>query len=207
MAGFFPDTDLPITFEITDIPRDIPRAPVPGGWRCIICDLHKVRSGASLFFDEASVTSSGGRIFTGFEKTRSPEFRYFLSYGNEGVVRWERYKKTPEIVDESIKRMESQPSQEKGFIFRRWDALGAEDTPDVVVFFARPEVLSGLFTLANFDRADPDGVTCPFGSGCCFIIHYPLLEPQKEYPRAVLGMFDPSARTCVAPDILISRFR
>lgn len=200
--GFFPDTDLPITFEITDTPRDIPHAPVPDGWRCLICDLHKVRKGASLFFEEPSVPCQGGKIYAGFQKTRSPEFRYFLSYGKEGVVRGERYKKTPEMVDETTRRMESLPSQGKGLLFRRWDKLGGDDHPEVVIFFARPEVLSGLFTLANYDQVDPDGVISPFGSGCSSIIHYPWLEQQKERPRAVLGMFDPSARKCVAADLL-----
>jgi uncharacterized protein (DUF169 family) len=201
-SGFFPDTGLPITFEITDTPRDIPHAPVPEGWRCLVCDLDKVRRGASLFFDETAVSCSGGKIYAGFEKTRSPEFRYFLSYGKEGVVHGERYKKTPEMVDETVSRMTSLPSQGKGLLFRRWDNLCADDDPEVVIFFAQPEVLSGLFTLANYDRVDPDGVICPFGSGCSSIIHYPWLEQQKESPRAVLGMFDPSARKCVAPDIL-----
>lgn len=201
-SGFFPDTDLPITFEITGETRDVPHAPVPEGWRCLVCDLHKVCWGASLFFKETSVTCSGGKIYAGFQKTRSPEFRYFLSYGKEGVVRGERYKKTPEIVDETTRRMESLPSQGKGLLFRRWDNLGENDNPEVVIFFARPEVLSGLFTLANYDRVDPDGVICPFGSGCSSIIHEPWLEQQKDRPRAVLGMFDPSSRKCVPPDIL-----
>jgi len=72
----------------------------------------------------------------------------------------------------------------------------------VVIFFARPEVLTALFTLANYDRGDPDGVICPFGSGCSSIIHYPRLEAQNDHPRAVLGMFDPSARPCVPVDVL-----
>ena len=72
----------------------------------------------------------------------------------------------------------------------------------MVIFFARPEVLSALFTLANFDQADPNGVICPFGSGCSSIIHYPRLEQQSDHPRAVFGMFDPSARPCVPVDIL-----
>ena len=80
-------------------------------------------------------------------------------------------------------------------------ALGqttGEDNPDAVIFYARPEVLSGFFTLANFDQADPNGgVICPFGSGCNSIVHYPWLEQQKAKPKAVLGMFDPSARPCV----------
>ena len=198
----FPDTDLPITFEITGAAGDARQVPAPDSWRCLVCDLFKVRGGASLFFDESSVSCSGGKIYAGFIKTRSPEFRYFLSYGKEGVVRGERYKKTPEIVDEIVQQTQSLPSQGKGLLFRRWDNLGADDHPEVVIFFTRAEVLSGLFTLANYDRADPDGVVCPFGSGCSSIIHYPWLEQAKERPRAVLGMFDPSARKCVAGDIL-----
>ncbi|HNS83009.1 MAG TPA: DUF169 domain-containing protein, partial [Methanolinea sp.] len=34
------------------------------------------------------------------------------------------------------------------------------------------------------------------------IIHYPLHEGMAECPRAVLGMFDPSARPCVPVDML-----
>jgi hypothetical protein len=63
-------------------------------------------------------------------------------------------------------------------------------------------VLSALFTLANFDQSDPNGVICPFGSGCSSIIYYPRLEQQGDHPRAVFGMFDPSARPCVPVDIL-----
>ena len=42
----------------------------------------------------------------------------------------------------------------------------------------------------------------PFGAGCSSIIYYPYLEFAKKQPRAVLGMFDVSARPCVTPDIL-----
>ena len=75
-----------------------------------------------------------------------------------------------------------------------------------MIFFARPEVMSGLFTLANFDQSDPNGVICPMGAGCSSIIYYPWLEQQKEDPKAVLGMFDPSARPCVPLDVLTMAF-
>jgi hypothetical protein len=76
------------------------------------------------------------------------------------------------------------------------------DVPAVVIFFAKPDVLSGLFTLANFDQTEPNSTFTPFGAGCGSIVHYPYLEKDKERPRAVIGMFDPSARPCVPRDTL-----
>ncbi|MBL7138694.1 MAG: DUF169 domain-containing protein [Bacteroidales bacterium] len=42
----------------------------------------------------------------------------------------------------------------------------------------------------------------PFGSGCSSIVYHPFFENEKEDPKAVLGMFDVSARPCVPKDTL-----
>lgn len=199
---YCPGAELPITFEVSERCGTQEKAKTTEGWRCLICDLARVRKGKSLVFDQSSVTCSGGRLFMGYDNQRSENFRYFLSSGKLGVVEGERYKRTPEIVDEFIRDHVFLPAIGRYYLFRRWDALTAADNPEVAIFFARPEVLSGLFTLANFNQADPNGVICPFGSGCSSIIHYPRLEQMSDHPRAVLGMFDPSARPCVPTDIL-----
>jgi hypothetical protein len=62
--------------------------------------------------------------------------------------------------------------------------------------------LSGLFTLANFDEAKPNGVFCPFSAGCGSIVQYPYLENGSSRPRAVIGMFDVSARPYVPKETL-----
>lgn len=198
----FPGTELPITFEVGGSTAGAEKVPAPEGWRCFVCDLIRVRRGASLIFDEDAIGCRGGRFYLGYDVERPPDFRYFLSTGKPGVIEGERYKQTPEIVDELDRQTARIPTKGKNIIFKRWDRLTAVDNPDAVVFFARPEVLSGLFTLANFDQADPNGVICPFGSGCSSVFHYPWLEQQNEDPRAVLGMFDPSARPCVPSDVL-----
>src|SRR5271157_5644813 len=82
-------------------------------------------------------------------------------------------------------------------VFKRWDKLEAADKPDVVIFFASPDVLSGLFTLASFDEADPNGVIAPFGAGCSSVVQHPYLEGKSSRPRAVIGMFDVTARPLV----------
>jgi len=73
--------------------------------------------------------------------------------------------------------------------------------PEVVIFFAEPDVIAGLFTLANFD-ASGEGVVAPFGSGCSSIIMHPYLEGERDMPRCVFGLFDPSARPYVGSDCL-----
>jgi hypothetical protein len=200
---YFEGEELPITFGIGPDPGTIAKAAVPKHWRCLVCDLTRIRKGTDLAIDQESLSCSGSRYYLGYVTERRPEFRYFLSTGKPGEVEGERYKRTPEIVDQMDTYREHIPATGKCYTFKRWDRLTGTDNPEVVIFFARPEVLSGLFTLANFDQSDPHGgVICPFGAGCGSIIYWPWMEQQKEHPRAVLGMFDPSARPCVPLDVL-----
>jgi len=203
---YFPRADLPLAFEFRQGPGTVKNVPPPGGWRCIICQTGPARNGTPLAFDAASVTCRGGLMYTGYSRERPPGFRYFLSTGKEGVVEGERYKQTPEIVDAWEKLIPPFDAAGKHLVFTRWDQLTEADNPEVVVFFARPEVMSGLFTLANFDRSDPYGVVTPMGAGCATIVYYPWMEQQKDDPKVVMGMFDPSARKCVPLDIMTIAF-
>jgi hypothetical protein len=87
-------------------------------------------------------------------------------------------------------------------VFKRWDKLDEGEEPAVVIFYAPPDLLSGLFTLAGFDEAAPEAVIAPFGSGCASIVQHPYFEGLSPHPRAVLGMFDVSARPCVPAGVL-----
>jgi hypothetical protein len=101
-----------------------------------------------------------------------------------------------------MKRMPQFRAPARHIVFKRWDMLEERDEPDVVIFFAQPDILSGLFTLANFDEADLNGVVAPFAAGCGSIVQYPFLEKESDRPRGVLGMFDVSARPWVQKEIL-----
>jgi uncharacterized protein (DUF169 family) len=204
--NYFFGTELPITFEFRTESADVKKVPPPDGWRCIICQIGRVRNGTPLVMDARSITCKGGLMYSGYSCERPPDFRYFLSHGKAGGVEGERYKQSPEIVDAWEKKIPPLLPVEKEIHFTRWDQLTEQDNPDAVIFFARPEVLSGLFTLANFDQGDPNGVICPMGAGCSSLIYYPWLEQQKEDPKVILGLFDPSARPCVPPDVLTMAF-
>jgi len=199
---YFGGADLPIVFYYADEPADTAVVKAPSGRRCMLADIGRVRRGESICFDRDSFGCPGGERYSGFSQETSDAFRYFLSYGIEGKMEGERYKKTPELVDQYIKERVPFEAPAAYLVFKRWDALCAGDEPAVVIFFATPDVLSGLFTLANFDTPHQQAVTSPFCSGCGSIIDVPFHEIGSDDPKAVLGMFDVSARPYVAPDAL-----
>ena len=200
---YFNDSDLPITFHYADesgIAVAVKPDSVP---RCVVGALVKVQKGESLAFDVNAIGCPGGKRYLGYTSTLMPDFEYFLSCGIPGKLEGERYKKTPEMVKDFMENeMPQIEAPGKYIIFKRWDNLEEGDNPEVVIFFARPDVLSGLFTLASFDEAAQNMVIAPFGSGCSTIVQYPYLEKDSEHPRAIIGMFDVSARPFVRKDII-----
>ncbi len=199
---YFNNAELPITFYYTDEEGQA-EIPEPGSVsRCLIGALSNVRKGRSYCFDAGSIGCFGGKRYLGFAEKIRPNFEYFLSCGIPGELEGERYKKSPDIVKELIKKQPVFKAPARYIVFKRWDMLEASDKPEVVIFFARPDVLSGLFTLAGFDVSEPNGVIAPFSSGCAAIVQNPYLEKDFSEPRGIIGMFDISARPYVHPDEL-----
>jgi uncharacterized protein (DUF169 family) len=81
-------------------------------------------------------------------------------------------------------------------------ALGSDETPELVAFFCRPEVLSGLHQLAFFMTNDPEVVVSPWSSGCGSLLAWPQKFLEQGKPRAVIGGWDPSARKFYKTDEL-----
>lgn len=199
---YFNNADLPITFYYSNDPGEATVLPSSVKWSCLICELQKVRNGQSLAFNFESLKCGGAKRYLGFAEKMRPNFEYFLSCGIENEMEGERYIRTPELVNEMFNNQKKLNIPGKYIVFKRWDELNESDNPDVVIFFATPDVLSGLFTLANFDQSEPNSTFTPFGAGCGSIVHYSYLEKDSERPRAVIGMFDVSARPCVQEGIL-----
>ncbi len=193
----FGGAELPIACWYADDAVVAERPKPATAHRCLIADLANVRKGNSLRFDAAAIGCSGGKRYLGFAQDVPPDFEHFLSCGIPGKLEGIRFKKSPELVKEYEAQSPSFTAPGRYIVFRRWDKLGEADDPQVVIFFAPPDVLSGLYTLAGFDEADLNAVYCPFCAGCGSIVKYPFLEKDASCPRAVLGMFDVSARPFV----------
>lgn len=196
---YFDNAELPIVYWYSDEVTAEEVADSKVEERCLIGNLNRVRQGHTFIYDRHTSGCAGGKRYSGFSHTLRPKFEYFLSCGIEGELEGERYKKSPELVEEMLKRQPPFDAPGKFLVFKRFDRLSEADHPWAVIFFATADVLAGLFTLANFDYADRQAVITPMGAGCASIITYPLEEMNQEKPRCVLGMFDVSARPNVSP--------
>lgn len=199
---YFPGMELPVTFYYTDEEGRGEAIAHSSVHRCVIAAVQEARKGRPMSFAADSIGCFGGRRYLGFTQKIMPNFEYFLSCGIEGKLEGERYKKSPELVNLAMQHQ--QPFQAPGryIVFKRWDLLDDKDFPAVVIFFVEPDVLAGLFTLANYDREEPNGVIAPFGAGCSSIVYHPYHQREARHPKAVIGMFDISARPFVGKDEL-----
>jgi uncharacterized protein (DUF169 family) len=171
---------------------------------CMIGLLQNARKkGKTVYFDKSHFGCPGGGYYMGFLEKPRLDIEYFLSCGIPGEMEGERYIKTPELAKEYFGKMKPRPAPATYCVFKPFEQFQEEDKkPEVVVFFSSPDILSGLFTLANYTLESIDAVFTPFGSGCSTILTYPLKEADKEKPRAIIGMFDVSARPMVEKDVL-----
>jgi hypothetical protein len=171
---------------------------------CFIKYLKPAREGNIVSLSSETISCPGAKVYCGF--TAPPPF--IPSFVSEK----ERYKKTPEMVTDFIKDL-NMPDKSKQFInFASIDRIENFENIVALIFFATPDVLAGLVSWALFDTNEPDAVSVPFGSGCSSIVSQTVVENQKKGNRVFLGLFDPSVRPQVEPNILsfgvpMSRFK
>ena len=70
------------------------------------------------------------------------------------------------------------------------------------MFFATPDVLSGLVSWASYDNNADDAVRAPFGSGCSAVVTQAVVENRRGGRSVFLGLFDPSVRPWVGESVL-----
>ena len=198
----FPGAGLPLCCFYADDVSRVDREESTHEHRCLIGNLQRVQEGFTFVYSAKLPGCAGGKRYSGFSQKLRANFEYFLSCGIPGEMEGERYKKSPALVNEFLTSHPGFSAPGEYLVFKRWDKLDPEDQPEIVIFFAAPDVLSGLFTLANYDRGDLHGVVAPMGAGCSSIISYPRLQAAAEHPSAVLGLFDVSARPYVPGETL-----
>jgi len=170
---------------------------------CIISLAYQASQGKIAAADAETYGCPGAGRYLGFNPEVRQFFAEFLSCGMEDVVEGERYIKTPELAQIKIDRQQLPSAPAQYAVFAPLTDWNFDAPPEIVIFFVPPDILSALVVLSDYDNESEDSNTVVrFGSGCGQIVAIPLDEAKREHPRAVLGMFDISARPWVPRDIL-----
>jgi hypothetical protein len=199
---YLPGTDLPFALFYSDDDRYEADVRPQEGFGCMIGQFNLVLLGERVAFTADSIGCQGGVRYSGFPVEPNPNLGTFLSCGDPGKVEGLRLKKTPELVEESFVDYEIPKATGKYLVATRIDRLEADENPEVAAWLAVPDVLAALFHLVGFSRADRNSVISPQSSGCGALVSHPLAEKGKKEPRAVIGMFDISARPYVKKGVL-----
>ncbi len=180
--AFGESAELPIAFWYSETPVSAPQK-VNG---CFFKCFTDVRAGVTRTLDAETISCGGGKLYTGFSEMpeRVPTF----------VSLKEKYKQTPEMVIEYIQELDMPLSGKPYLTFSRIDHIDSFEDKEGILFFATPDVLSGLTTWAYFDNNDEGAVSSIFGSGCSAVVSQAVTENIRKGRRTFIGGFDPSVR-------------
>jgi len=188
--AFGSQAPLPLLFGYSDQP--VAETGKIGG--CFFKGLLQAREGQPVSLSAEVIGCGGGKLYTGFSDMpeRVPGF----------VSLKEKYKKTPEMVVDYVNSLGMERAKKPYLNFIRIDQAESFEGTEGVLFYATPDMLSGLCGWAFFDSNEPDAVVSEFGSGCSTVVSMTVVENARQGHRCFIGLMDPSVRPWVGKNEL-----
>jgi uncharacterized protein (DUF169 family) len=175
-----------------------------GLWSNFSCTIGQIwlarKKRTAAYFDSERFGCLGGAFFLGYMKPQLELIVHYVSTGIPNVVEGECYLSSPDVTRRFYEEMDPRPAPKRFCVFKPLSQFEANEEPEIVVFFARPEVISALHQLATFATDDLEAVKSPFGAGCANIVTWPLKYKSQGSLKAVLGGWDPSERPFLKTD-------
>lgn len=170
---------------------------------CVMGNIWRARrKGTAAYFDRERFGCLGGAFYLGFLKPQLEFITHYISSGIPNQVEGEYYLESPEVTRRFFEIIDPRPAPARFCVFKPLSRFTSDEQPELIIFFARGEVLCGLNQLATFVTNDFEAVSSPFGAGCSNIVSWPLRYLSAGKLKAVLGGWDPSDRKFLKPDEL-----
>lgn len=174
-----------------------------GQFSCVMGNIWRARKKkTAAFFSAEQFGCPGGAFWLGFNK---PQTETIIQYVSTGIPHWtdgELYCDSPDNLRQIFEYVDPRTAPESFCVVKPISQFSADEEPELVAFFTRPESLSGLHQLAMFVTNDPEVVASPWGPGCGNLVTWPLHYASKGQNKAVVGGWDPSARMYFKTDEL-----
>lgn len=171
---------------------------------CLVGNIWKARKKrTAAWISHEECGCMGGGFYSGVYRPYVEMNVLYVSTGVPGTpIEGEHYLPTPESMRAFMEDCAPPETTGKYCVIKPLEQFRDGEQPLVVDFFARPEVLSGLFNLVCYTAGSHNAVVSPFGAGCTNLIAWPLVYQKRGIECAVLGGFDISARKFLKTDEL-----
>ena len=197
---------------------------------CVMWLFAQAALGRTVALSRETVGCQGGAVGLGFADGFPDVERhsYFLSVGVEGtgapgrlveqarampesplkehMLHGERYWKDPAAAEAFLGMLPAPPVPPAWVVLMPLSAVPEGEEAAVVVFVANALQTTALVQLAHYRRPSADGVIAPPGAGCMQFHLWAAAEGEREFPRVIIGLIDPTARLAVkrtlGPDVL-----
>ena len=188
---------------------------------CVMWLFAQAALGKPVAFSRGTIGCQGGAVGLGFADgfPDAERHAYFLSVGveetgaperlveqarampaspvKEHLLHGERYWKDPTAAAAFLGMLPTIPAPSAWVILMPLSAVPENEEPAVVVFVANALQLAGLVGLAHYRHPTADGVIVPPGAGCMQFHLWAVAENERQFPRVVIGLTDPTARLAV----------
>jgi len=202
VGGFSPNhSELPTREK--EMKNEIDWQSVFAKFSCVIGNIWRARrKKTAAYFSAEQFGCPGGAFWLGFLKEQTDTILNYVSTGIPDRMEGECYCDSPKNLKQIFEYVDPKTASKKFCVFKPLSSFKDNEEPELVTFFVRPEVLSGLHQLATFVTNDPEVVVSPWSAACGSLVVWPLHYLSKGLNKAVLGGWDPSARKFFKTDEL-----
>jgi len=170
---------------------------------CIVPLIFSSAKGKTVAFDKETTGWDCSAFYLGYKDWIFDGIECFLSDVPVNGRECERFVKTPGQAKAFITSLKPKILNHRVTVFKPLENFDLDETPEIVIFFANPDQLSGLVNLLHFNSPEKeDLVVTRFMSGCGSVVTLPMKYKTEGAVKAVWGMHDISARLRIPADLM-----
>lgn len=169
---------------------------------CIMPLLFKSAKGSIVAFDNDFTKKPCARFYLGYTNWISDGIEKFLSNEKLNNRKPERFIKTKEMALSAMKANIPDNIRTDVIIIKPLELFQKNEKPEIIIFFANTDQLSGLVYLINYSSPTEERISTPFASACSSVLTVPLKYAKQGINKAVWGLHDISARKRLPKDLM-----
>jgi uncharacterized protein (DUF169 family) len=193
----------PIGMYYSDVKPDNAIGFKSKGNGCIMPLIFSSAKGKTVAFNKDTTGWDCSAFYLGYKDWIFKGVECFLSDGFVFGRSGERFVKTKKQAKAYVKSFVPVTINNKFTIFKPLTEFLPDEKPELVIFFANPDELSGLVYLIHYDAPERDDlIATGLMSGCGSVVTIPMKYKSEGKLKAVWGMHDISARLRLPKELM-----